>query len=371
MLRPAGSLMKILLISLAGIGDTLMATPLIHELRLNFPDAVINAFVMWPGARDVLEGNPHLNAVIQRNILREGVLASLKFTGELRTHGYDLSLNTHPQSRIEYRVVAWRIGARRRLSHRYDNAGPWDRALVHGWVEQDYSLHASENNLALLPLAGASRRLGKHSYELTLSAAERDWAEAFVRKHGLAGRRVLGVHVGSGRTKNLELRRWPLDRFAELFRCLLQQRRDLAIVLFGGPEEREDHAQLLALVGGDRVVAAETPGLRHTAAVLRRCGVFLSVDTVLMHLAAAMEVPRQIVIETPTFNKTVEPFNRPFVVVPNPLVAGRNLSYYRYDGRGIRGTRAHLEACMRSVTVEAVCGAVERALSECSPAVTC
>ena len=53
--------MKILVISLAGIGDTLMATPLIHELRANFPDATIDALVKESASRDVLTGNPYLN----------------------------------------------------------------------------------------------------------------------------------------------------------------------------------------------------------------------------------------------------------------------------------------------------------------------
>ena len=37
---------KILVISMAGIGDTLLATPLIRELRANFPAAVIEALVL-------------------------------------------------------------------------------------------------------------------------------------------------------------------------------------------------------------------------------------------------------------------------------------------------------------------------------------
>jgi hypothetical protein len=65
-------------------------------------------------------------------------------------------------------------------------------------------------------------------------------------------------------------------------------------------------------------------------------------------------VPGQIVIETPTFNKTIEPYQRPYRLVPNPKVQGRNLEYYRYDGRGIRGSAEELRACMRSVTVEMV-----------------
>ena len=355
--------MKILVISLAGIGDTLMATPLIHELRLNFPEAVLDAFVMWPGSRDVLGGNPHLNRVLQRNMIREGPRATLRYTAELRAEGYDLSINTYPQSRLAYRVVARLIAARCRLSHRYDNVHPLDPLLVSAAVPQDYSRHAAENNLALLPAAGASVRLPGHTYELSLTPAEHAWADEFVQRNNLAGRRLLGVHVGSGRTKNLALRRWPLDRFIELFRGLLARREGLSILLFGGPEESEDHARVLGHVNDPRVRAAGAPGLRQAAALLARCAAFVSVDTVLMHLAAAVQVPRQVVIETPTFNKTVEPYGRPFVLVPNPMVAGRNLSYYRYDGGGIRGSTQHLEACMRSVEVASVVEAVENALS--------
>jgi hypothetical protein len=82
------------------------------------------------------------------------------------------------------------------------------------------------------------------------------------------------------------------------------------------------------------------------------------VDTVFMHLAAAMKVLRQVVIETPTFNKTVEPWHQPFALVKNPAVAGRNLEYYRYDGADIRGTPGELQRCMASVTVDAVYRAV-------------
>src|SRR5437867_9814995 len=76
---PAGSIsrsMKILVISLAGIGDTLIATPFIHELRANFPEARIDTFVLWAGSKDLLEGNPHLTTIYQRNLIEEGALKS-------------------------------------------------------------------------------------------------------------------------------------------------------------------------------------------------------------------------------------------------------------------------------------------------------
>ena len=350
--------MKILVISLAGIGDTLMATPLIHELRANFPNATLDALVMWPGSKDLLAGNPHLNQVFQYNLIKAGTAASLKFLRGLRQQQYDLSLNTHPQSRADYRVASRLIGARIRVSHRYDQSGVFDWLLVNRVAPQDYSVHCVENNLALLPLCGAKPLLPAHDYELFLTEAERDWAGQFITQSGLAGRVRLGIHVGSGGTKNLALRRWPLESYIALIKELNQSRPDIAVLLFGGPEEEENHAQILAASRPRSVIVPRTPDLRHAAALVGKCDVFLSVDTALMHLAAAMKVPRQVVIETPTFNKTVEPWHQNFVTVKNPAVAGRNLEYYRYDGKGIRGTAAELLRCMESVTVDDVYRAV-------------
>src|SRR5207245_5410064 len=119
--------MKILVISLAGIGDAFLATPLIHELRLNFPTATIDALVRWPGARDLLESNPHLNRVHHQNLIEAGSAKALKFLWPLRRERYDVSLNTYPQSKIHYRFVARLIKASQRLSHAYDNSSALDR----------------------------------------------------------------------------------------------------------------------------------------------------------------------------------------------------------------------------------------------------
>ena len=94
--------------------------------------------------------------------------------------------------------------------------------------------------------------------------------------------------------------------------------------------------------------------------MFKRCSAFLSVDTVLMHVAAAIKVPNQIVIEAPTLNATNLPYGNPFTLVKNPVIAGRNLDYYRYDGGDIKGTHDELVACMASITIENVYDAVNQ-----------
>jgi ADP-heptose:LPS heptosyltransferase len=352
--------MKILVISLAGIGDTLLATPFIHELRANFPDATIDALVKEAGSKDLLGGNPYLNRVHQKNLIHSGKFEALRFIGSFRREHYDISVNTHPQSRIIYRIAARIIGAATRISHEYECFGLFDRWFVNRTLSQDYTRHSIENNFAVLPLLGARTRLETHVLEIFLTEKEEQWADAFIVQQGLTGRKVLGVHIGSGVTKNLSLKRWPLKNYTGLIRRLNHERPDVHILLFGGPDETKDHAVVLAQADGKRTLEARTKNLRQAAALMKRCHSFLSVDTALMHLAAAMKVPKQIVIEAPTLNATNLPYGNPFTLVKNPIVNGRNLDYYRYDGGDIKGTREELLACMESITVENVFDAVNK-----------
>jgi heptosyltransferase II len=357
--------MKILVISLAGIGDTLLATPLIHELRLNFPEAQMDALVLWPGSRDLLENNPHLSRVHQRHLLKEPRLGSVKYLRQLARERYDLSINTHPQSKIHYRVAAWLAGARRRISHEYECFTPLDQLLVNETLPQDYSRNTVDLNFDILRLLGKRPQLSAHSLELFLEPAEEAWADEFLRNQKLSNANPLvGVHAGSGGTKNLMLKRWPPERYAQLLSRATATWPQVSFLLFGGPDEDAELEELQARVNSPRLIRVKSRTLRQAAALMKRCRVFLSVDTALMHVAAAVKVPTHIVIEAPTLNKTNEPYGNPFVLVPNPAIGGRNLDYYRYDGKGIRGTREELLRCMASITPEAVFERLAAALNE-------
>jgi len=354
--------MKILVISLAGIGDTLLATPLIRELRANFPDAQIDALVLWVGSKDLLEGNPSINTIYQRNFLKERRLGSIRFLWPLRQAHYDISINTHPQSRIHYRATARFIAARQRISHVYECVGAFDRLLVNQTLPQDYQKNSVDLNLQILGLLGKKPTLPSHSLDIFLDEAEHAWADAFLKTHGLSKSPRLGVHVGSGGTKNLTLKRWPLGHYLRLLAKVRKTWPDLAVLLFGGPEEEPDLQRITDEHQSPTMIRVHSKNLRQAAALMQRCSAFLSVDTALMHIAAAVKTPHQIVIEAPTFNKTNEPYGNPFTLVRNPAIAGRNLEYYRYDGQGIHGTREELTRLMESVSPEAVYEALSRAL---------
>jgi heptosyltransferase-2 len=105
--------MKILVITLSGIGDALMFTPALGLLRNSLPDAEIDALVMYRGAKEIYESNPNFNKVIHFNFLEEGAFKSLNFLFQLRKK-YDASLNVYPSNRKEYNLISFLIGAKKR-----------------------------------------------------------------------------------------------------------------------------------------------------------------------------------------------------------------------------------------------------------------
>lgn len=350
---------RILLLSLAGIGDALCALALAEELQRNFPDAQLDALVTWTGAADLYRNHPAFRRVHQFNMLRASVWKSLRFCLQLRRERYDVSVNTFPQSRRAYRLVARLIGARRRLSHRYVNCGWLDDRCITDFCPARPDQHLIENNLNLLARLDARPQLTGHDYGLRLSEGNQRTADEFVAAHGLAGRPLLGVHVGSGRTKNLARRRWPLEHYRELIRRLGEQHPQVRVLLFGGPDEAEEHRALQATLKLPTLRVVETERITDAAALVGRCQFFVSVDTALMHLAAATRVPHQIVIASPTFNRMVEPYRRPYQLVGGPPPSSIS---YAFDGRGIQGRPADIDAYLRSIRPEAVLAALERHL---------
>ena len=342
--------MKILVISFAGIGDSLLATPLIRALSDQLPAARIDIFVRWRGARDLLQENPDLHNIF----FEETAFGNVRLLWRLRRTHYDISINSYPQSKIEYRIIARFINAHKRLSHRYDNYSRLDNRLITLSLDQDYGLHCIQNSLNLLKLLDLQIPTKATDPLIFLSASDEQWAEDFLSQNGLAAKPLLAIHGGSGRTKNLVLKRWPVSHYIQLIQKVLAAEPEVIVLLFGGPEEREVNVEILKAVANTRVILVPSRTIKQAIALLRKCHLFLSVDNLFMHLAAMAKVPHQIVIESPTFNKTIEPYGRPYRLVKNPIVAGRNLDYYRFDGRNVQGTTGHLLACMKSISPEAV-----------------
>lgn len=258
-----------------------MASPLAQTLRAHFPNAHI-AWAVQDKSRAVVEGNPFINEIIAWHGGLSGLLAAAKhvrrgrFDVVLETQGLLKSTLLMALSGAPQRLVSPRFGALAKLfstrviEHPPGRIYPPDRYLY--WAK------------ALGAPIPAQARL-----TVPQSEADIELAAQFLAQHKVGADELLvGINAGC----SAPARKWDVANFAAAAQLLLADFPNAKFVLLGGPQDREDAAQLSAALPSAKVInAAGALPLRATASLIARCALVLTNDTGPMHLSVAMQTP--------------------------------------------------------------------------------
>lgn len=287
---PGAAPVRLLIQSMGGIGNTLMATPLVAALRGLYPAAQID-ILTTPGAARFLEGNPHADAIIADQDGGEYSTAGyLRVQGILRRNRYDAALLTlnAVTFRFAIRTVLARVPIR--AIHRYPFK-PYDDytpTFTHR-VEKDPARHDVENNLALLrEITGTAVEPGPLAIALdeTLRAAA---AEALGAQGWDPARPAVGLCPGSSGW--MAFKRWPLEHYIDLARAIIEASAEVQVLVFTGPEELGELPAWEGAGLGNRCRAITGLPPRGYAAAIERCACIVTNDSLPMHLAAAVQCP--------------------------------------------------------------------------------
>ena len=72
---------------------------------------------------------------------------------------------------------------------------------------------------------------------------------------------------------------------------ILKKYKDSKILVFGGIEDEKVKNYIKKAVDDPRIILVKTPNIRMAAALIKLCHVFVTNDSGLMHLAAAVQTP--------------------------------------------------------------------------------
>jgi ADP-heptose:LPS heptosyltransferase len=370
---PTPTIRRIAILTLTGLGETLLYLPALRELRRRLPDASIDAVCASRAARELLEQCPEIRRVVQVSASRATGPANawslVAGALRLRRERYDLSLPVFPANRLACTVLAAGIGARWRLTHRYAardhrRTGAW---LLEADVPADPSLHDVEQNLALVYHAlgddpARARRGPAQEDDIRFEPGMGARREAEQRFHAwnMADKRVIGFHVTS--FPDMTYKRWDGARFRELMLRLLRK-SPTGLVVFGTPDERD---YIEGVVGdlADAVRICTDAAFPTMAALVGRCAAFVSNDSGLMHVAVSMGVPT-LGIFGPTNPTRTRPYGpRHRIVQPDhPCVA-----CYRYPfgpSPGLANCRR--DSCLRALSVDEVHAAFQALQTDGTP----
>ena len=269
------------------MGNLLLITPAIAALRQALPDARIDV-LCYDAYAALLAHDPdvdHTLGLHRRMLLNPWTLARLVRT--LRRARYDLVIEGARGGSFLGAILAAVSGGR----HRAAAAGSRYQGLFNLRVPRRPDLE-HKVDLLLAFLADLGIPPATRALKVVLTDAERAAAAARWHEWGLdSGGPAIGIIIGARGRKQ-----WPPEQLLELIRRLLL-RSGLAVVLFGGPEEREEAIRLRRDLAGTVTVAPQL-GVRDFATLLSRCAVVVTGDTGPMHLAAAVGTPTVAVFHT-------------------------------------------------------------------------
>lgn len=299
---------SILVIVVARIGDTLLATPIVRALSEQYPEARVHV-AAHPKRVELLDNLPFVASTIPLDKKRS------PFRGWLPRKGYDLVLvYGHDAALIKYahrvgrRVIAF-AQPKPALNDLLDDVVAVPATLMHA---------VEERGLLLSPLniLMQNKRLG-----YVVDSAEKDQAQTWLNRHLPGDGPVYGLQPSSFPTK--AYRDWPLDNFLEIGRRLLLQNGQARILVLGGPDGQALADQMAASLGERVSSVAGRFGLRGSFALMSLLDLYLGVDTGPTHVAGALGVPMVGLYHCQHPGRYLQPLQHPKgVFLEHPRTAG-------------------------------------------------
>jgi ADP-heptose:LPS heptosyltransferase len=343
---------RIVIPRVAGIGNALLAVPMVRQLTRALPAASITILARTAAMAQVFERLVEVDQVV---ITGKGVKGIWRNIVHARRGGCDLYLVPFPSNRWQYSLLALASGARRKLLHSYP-LGHW-RALhfIGERVPAIRGIHDVRQNLTLLRPLGIEPDF-EEGPVFPLTDDDRAMPGRLLQQAGLPQDATpIIVHAGSAQTVLARAKRWPPQRYAELIERLRGELSE-TVVLVEGPDE----AGVTAEIASTAPVITLNGPLAQAAALLERARLYVGSDSGLAHLAAAVGTPA-VTLFAPADPDRVSPFGYRHLVVQAPQSCNPCFTYPWQTP--YPNVRCHEPYCIDSITVDMVMDKVRQALA--------
>lgn len=283
-------LKRVLVVKLRHHGDVLLTSPVFTVLKSRYPFLEVDALVYRETA-DMLSLHPGLDQlhVIDRNWKKKGLSHLLAqewaLLQRLKARHYDLLIVLTEQWRAV--MLKRLLGIPYAVSADYGRRQSplWKSSFTHLYPETRQR-HKVEFHLDALRRLGLNPKPEEKRLSLTVAAEDREKVSALLAEAGVTGPYMV-LHPAS----RWFYKCWEPDKYAALIDRLMAQGHTL--VLTGAPstEEKELIKRILASAKHRPVDLSGRLTLKQLAEVIDRATCFIGVDSVPMHMAAAMDTP--------------------------------------------------------------------------------
>ncbi|MDO5059772.1 MAG: putative lipopolysaccharide heptosyltransferase III [Neisseria sp.] len=358
---------RYLIIQMMHHGDVLLHTAVVDALKKALPHCTVDMLV-YREMQDILSENPQIGKVwtVDRAWKQLGTFGrlreELRLAAALRNAHYDVVLNYSDRWRAAW--LAYHSGAKTRAAFDFAKRRNvlWRHLHTVLMPHRLHEMHSVENALSLLdglvlPPYGKPSVLMGISEATRQRAAGKLAAAGRLKTGGAAKQGYILIHPGA----RWAFKCWESGKYAELIARLLDAGEN--VVLTAAPDKREQNVldEICALLPeplpqtGSLLRVDGAFNLRELAAAIDGAKLFVGVDSVPMHIAAALGKP-----QVALFGATWVSRWRPYSEAAEVVWAG---DYGRLPNPDCVDT-AREGSLLGAISVETVWQAVQRKLAE-------
>ncbi|MCK4827171.1 glycosyltransferase family 9 protein, partial [bacterium] len=201
---------------------------------------------------------------------------------DLRRDSYDYVVNFEPKQTIKMRILSSLLRAKEKI-------GIYTSKKIPTFYHQSVFFPSQESEFILYKTIGKILGCGNLDLSFPFFHPTKEEENRVIKLLPNTGRMMIGIHPGCG--QRLSYKRWSKERFAELSRRLILK-KNASILIFGGHDEVRLAETIIEKADSDHIYnLAGKFTIRETVAAVARCSRFISNDSGLMHLSAAMGLP--------------------------------------------------------------------------------
>ena len=308
------SIQRVLVIKLRHHGDVLLTSPVFSALKQAHPHLQLDALV-YLETRDMLTEHPDINEVITidkdwKNLgLGQHLNKEISLIQKLKSTRYDLIIHLTESWRgmVLCRWLKPRFSVARKYYRRKSRL--WLNSFSHNYPTPHSPRHTVDVHLDAL------RHIGVNLNDLDTRLLIRPGTEAENSlKEKLANHSISGNFIHIHPTSRWMFKSWSAGKFADLINRLQQDGHK--IILSAAPDEKElarikDIKQQL---DSPIVDLSGKLTLKELVALISQAQLFIGVDSVPMHIAAAVNTP-SVVMFGPSNEKLWGPWQSPSSVI--------------------------------------------------------
>jgi len=286
-------LKKILVIKLRDIGDNILCTPLINNLKYHLPETSIS-ILTWSYSKAVFENNPQVDQLF--DIAKDNPFKNIKkVLSQLNSSGFDLVISTHSGKTASNLLL--KIKTKYRINNYYRGRNKFYNLIT---PESDYYRSSIERDLDCL------RSLGIEPFDKKTQLCLSD-SEILSAKNDLI---IKGVNPNKKKvlihpTAAVPIREWPLSKFNQLIQNFNNSKNIQPIVIC----TESEYFRVKTLLDDipDLIIFYQIT-VRQMMAIIHECDLVIDNDSSPSHIATALGIPT-IVLFSQAIREIFRPYN--------------------------------------------------------------